>query len=134
MLEFYKKTYYHIYCFFLKIDNEDPEFTASALLSLSESLMIFNFVSFSGLLGFDMAKSGSVYIYALLSYAPFVILNYFLFVYKNKAEVIKKTYDRFYQERKKLNVSYTLLVILIPLVILILLIYLNRIKLYGNNA
>ena len=127
-MAFYYQLFYSLYRYFAVVGrSNDPAFMSAAYLSLWSFLWLFNLISFLDLVGFRIHITNSK-LWALLVLAPFFIVNYLLFVYKDRYLDIESNFNGSSPSIKTLNVWLSILLYLFPLLILSLLIYLHRVN------
>jgi len=127
-MKFYNYVFYNIYKSFLRLyNNDDPIFKAIMFLSIIDFLYLANVISLLDFFGIRISI-GNVYIVGILVVAPFMVVNYFLFVYKDRYEEIKRSFDK--EPFFSITITRLLIILffLIPVIGLITLIYLNKHK------
>jgi len=128
-MKLYNYIFYKIYKSFYKFygDNGDPAFKAMALFSISIMLYIFNIFSFSeyiigkiNITNFNTKIIGGGTVLFLFA------INYFLFVYKDRSDDIKRSFDK--EPLLPITASRLLMIVFfsLPFAGIVVLIYLHR--------
>ena len=127
-MTFYYQLFYSLYRYFAVVGrSDDPAFMSAAYLSLWGFLWVFNLISVLDLVGFRIHIANSK-LWALLMLAPFFIINYLLFVYKDRYLDIESNFNDSSPNIKTLNAWLSTFLYLFPFFILALLVYLHRVK------